>query len=211
MTAGPTREPLDPVRFLGNRSSGRMGYAIAAAAWRRGADVLLITGPTEVAVPPGLEDVRRVETAAEMGEALQASVADADALFMVAAIADFRPASVATDKLRRGDGPPALELEAVPDLMAEAGSASDERLRVAFAVELGGDAGIDRARRKLKDKRADLIVVNDPTEEGSAFGGETNRVTVIHASGDVEKLPRMLKTEVADEVLDRVERLLPGD
>ncbi len=208
VTAGPTREPIDPVRFLGNRSSGRMGYAIAAAAWRRGASVTLITGPTDVPVPPAIEDVEPVETAQEMCSALHASLDGAAALFMVAAVADFRPAAPDSQKIRRGDGMKQIIVEAVPDLLASVAGASC--LKVAFAVEMG-EGGLESARRKLEEKGAQMIVLNDPSEPGAGFEVETNRVTIVDASGEAEQLPLATKGEVADEILNRAERLLPGE
>jgi phosphopantothenoylcysteine decarboxylase/phosphopantothenate--cysteine ligase len=211
VTAGPTWEPVDAVRFLGNRSSGRMGHAIAAAAWRRGADVVLINGPTEVDPPVEIEDVRQVETAEEMGLALSDALLDADALFMAAAVADFRPRDPREDKIRRSGGTTSIPIESAPDLMATASeTASDDCVKVAFALEVGEGAE-DSARRKLKEKGAHLIVLNDASESGSGFGVETNRVTIIDASGAAETLPQMLKTEAADEILDRVERFLTRD
>ncbi|MEE8191523.1 MAG: bifunctional phosphopantothenoylcysteine decarboxylase/phosphopantothenate--cysteine ligase CoaBC [Gemmatimonadales bacterium] len=212
VTAGPTWEPVDAVRFLGNRSSGRMGHAIAAAAWRRGADVVLINGPTEVSPPSEIEDVRLVETAEEMGLALRDALPGADAWFMAAAVADFRPSSPRADKIRRSGGLTSIAVEPAPDLMVTAGEvASSDCVKVAFALEVGvGEGAEDSARGKLKEKGAHLIVLNDPSEPGSGFGVETNRVTIIDASGATETLPQMLKTEAANEILDRAERYLPG-
>ena len=211
VTAGPTWEPVDAVRFLGNRSSGRMGHAIAAAAWRRGADVVLVNGPTEVDPPTEIEDVRQVETAEEMGTALSDALLDADALFMAAAVADFRPRDPREDKIRRSGGMTSIPIESAPDLMATASeTAPDDCVKVAFALEVG-EGGEDSARRKLKEKGAHLIVLNDASEPGSGFGVETNRVTIIDASGAAETLPQMLKTEAADEILDRAERFLTRD
>ena len=209
VTAGPTWEPLDEVRFLGNRSSGRMGHAIAASAWRRGADVILIAGPAHVPTPPEIQHVQMVETAEEMGGALSEALGEAAALFMVAAVADFRPSERIEGKIRRADGLSAIRVEQVPDLLAAAATPKG-CLKVAFAVEYGDEA-LESAKRKLAEKGADLLVVNDPSEPGSGFEVETNRVSVIDSSGNEERLPRMLKTEVADALLDRVEGLLPGD
>lgn len=206
VTAGPTREPVDAVRYLGNRSSGRMGFAVAASAWRRGAEVTLITGPTELSVPPGIDHVERVSTASEMCGALQEAASDADAVVMVAAVADYRPSRPAEGKIRRADGMDAIEVESVPDLLGSLGEDTG-RLKIAFAVELG-EGSLESARAKLRDKGAHLVVVNDPTQEGAAFETETNRATLISASGEEAELPLMLKTELADEILDRAERWL---
>jgi phosphopantothenoylcysteine decarboxylase/phosphopantothenate--cysteine ligase len=211
VTAGPTWEPVDAVRFLGNRSSGRMGHALARAAWRRGADVVLINGPTEVLPPMEIEDVRQVETAEEMGEALSDALAGADALFMAAAVADFRPSSPRDDKIRRSGGMTSIAVESAPDLMATASAnVPGHCVKVAFALELG-TGGEESARRKLEEKGAHLIVLNDPSEPGSGFGVQTNRVTIIDTTGAAERLPQMLKSEAADVILDRAERFLPGD
>lgn len=211
VTSGPTWEPVDSVRFIGNRSSGRMGHAIAAAAWRRGADVVLISGPSHVPAPPGIADVRTVETAEQMGATLNEALTDAAAVFMAAAVADFKPAEPQEGKIRRASGLDSIPVEPCPDLLATAGRvAPEDCLLVAFAVELG-EAGVDSARRKLEEKGAHLIVLNDPSEPGAGFEVETNRVTIIDKSGAAETLPQMLKSEVADEILDRAERLLPGD
>lgn len=211
VTAGPTWEPLDEVRFLGNRSSGRMGFAIAAAAWRRGAEVTLICGPTQIDPPPELEDVRRVETAEEMGTALQAAVGGAAALFMVAAVADFRPAVRERGKIRRASGKKSIPIEACPDLLASlGGQAPADCVKVAFAVEFGAE-GEGSARKKLDAKGAHLIIVNDPSDQGAGFGVETNVVKIIDGTGSVEALPLMLKTELADEIVDRAERFLAGE
>ena len=210
VTAGPTWEPLDEVRFLGNRSSGRMGHALAAAAWRRGADVVLISGPTPLDPPSQLDGVQIVETAEEMGCAVSEAIADADALFMVAAVADYRPRDRVAGKIRRADGMTSIPVEPVFDVMASISAQAPKGcVKVAFAVEFG-DRSLESAKKKLLDKGADLIVVNDPSESGAGFEVETNRVTVMDASGGTEELPLMLKTEVADSILDRAERLLPG-
>ncbi len=211
VTAGPTFEPVDAVRFLGNRSSGRMGFAIAAAAWRRGAEVTLISGPTELSPPAEIDHLRRVETADEMGDALGETLDGAAALFMVAAVADYRPSAPRDDKIRRAAGMTSIAVESAPDLMATASArAPADCVKVAFAVDLGGEA-VDSARRKLVEKGAHLIVLNDPSEPGSGFVVETNRVTIIDAGGGTEALPLMRKTEAADAILDRAERLLSGE
>lgn len=211
VTSGPTWEPVDAVRFLGNRSSGRMGNAIAAAAWRRGADVVLINGPSNVPAPAELADVRSVRTAAEMGSALSEAISDASAVFMAAAVADFRPSAPEEGKIRRSSGLASIAVEPCPDLLATLRSgAPDDCVIVAFAVEYG-EGGVDAARRKLEEKGAHLIVLNDPSEPGAGFEADTNRVTLIDKAGGVETLPQMLKTEVADTILDRAESLLPGD
>ncbi len=211
VTAGPTWEPVDAVRFLGNRSSGRMGFAVAAAVWRRGAEVTLITGPTELCPPVEIDHVRRVETADEMGDALGEALEGASALFMVAAVADYRPSARRDDKIRRAAGMTSIAVESAPDLMATVSArAPDGCVKVAFAVDLGPEA-VDSARRKLVEKGAHLIVLNDPSEPGSGFAVETNRVTIIDAGGGAESLPLQTKSAVADAILDRAERLLADE
>ena len=206
VTAGPTREAVDPVRFVSNRSSGRMGYALAAAAWRRGADVSLITGPTLLAPPPGPR-VHAVETAEEMRSGLERQVADADLLIMAAAVADFRPSDPPSEKIRKADAPDAIRLEPAPDLLTEtAGSRPSGCLVVGFALET--ESGEASARRKLEAKDMDLIVLNEVGPD-TGFEVETNRVTLIERDGESESLPLLGKEEVAERILDRVERRMP--
>lgn len=209
VTAGPTREAIDPVRYIGNRSSGRMGYEIAAAAWRRGADVLLISGPSHLPPPVGVE-LRKIESAEEMRAAVADALPAADALVMVAAVADFRPASSAEQKIKKEAGiVPHIELEPTADVLRatrevrRAGS-----VIVGFALETT-DA-VENGRRKLEGKGLDLLVVNDATEPGAGFEVETNRVVLLQAGQPDEALPLMSKAEVADRILDRVEALLPA-
>lgn len=208
VTAGPTREALDPVRFLGNRSSGRMGYAIAAAAWRRGADVVLVSGPSPLAPPPGVDFVG-VETAEEMHRAVAAHLPEADVLVMAAAVADFRPAAAADAKIRKESADlSVVRLERTADVLL---STRDLRpahcLVVGFALETG-DA-VARGREKLAVKGLDLVVANDATEPGAGFEVDTNRVTIIDRDGATEPLPLLSKDAVAEALLDRVEALLP--
>jgi phosphopantothenoylcysteine decarboxylase/phosphopantothenate--cysteine ligase len=188
-----------------------MGHAIAAAAWRRGADVVLVTGPSHVPAPPEIDNVHLVETAEQMADAMGEALGDAAALFMAAAVADFRPSSAREDKIRRSSGMISIPVEACPDVLATTGKkAPDDCVRVAFAVEIGED-GIESAKRKLAEKQAHLIVLNDPSEPGAGFEVDTNRVTIIDASGAADTLPLMLKTDVADAILDRAESFLPGE
>ena len=206
VTAGPTREPVDPVRFLSNRSTGKMGVAIAAAAWRRGADVSLVAGPLEVAVPPGI-DVVPVETTEQMATAVRAALPKADALVMAAAPADFTAARPATQKIKKKDKPDAIALTATPDILKTTRDARRPRaVVVGFALETG-DA-LTGGREKLSAKDLDLVVVNDANEAGAGFAVDTNRVTILHRDGRAEPLGLMAKTEVADAILDRVEALL---
>jgi phosphopantothenoylcysteine decarboxylase/phosphopantothenate--cysteine ligase len=213
VTAGGTAEPIDPVRFIGNRSSGRMGFAIAEAAIFRGARVTLIKGSTSVPPPPGA-DIVEAETAAAMREAVLQTLADCDALVMAAAVADFRPRRASEQKLPRADGL-VLELEPTVDILAEAaamvhqgtadaGQTADGRARpliVGFAAETGSLA---RAPEKAARKRVDLLVANDVSEPGSGFGTETNRVTIIEPGRDPEPWPLASKAKVAHDLLDRL-------
>ncbi len=208
VTAGPTREPIDPVRFLSNHSSGKMGVAIAAAAWRRGAEVTLIAGPLDVAVPAGVHAVR-VETTAQMRDAVERALAGADALIMAAAPADFAAAAPSIGKIKKAELGDTLALTATDDILVTTrGSRSSACVTVGFALETG-DARSE-ARRKLADKSLDFIVANDALEDGAGFAIDTNRVTIVHADGREESLPLQCKTQVADEILDRVEELLRG-
>ncbi|MBI4538852.1 MAG: bifunctional phosphopantothenoylcysteine decarboxylase/phosphopantothenate--cysteine ligase CoaBC [Gemmatimonadetes bacterium] len=210
VTAGPTREPLDPVRYVGNRSSGRMGYAIAQAAWRRGAEVTLVSGPTALEPPVGVSSVL-VETAREMHAAVADVLPRADVAIMAAAVADFRPAEARTSKIKRGKAGARieLELERNPDVLAETRDRRrPDAVVVGFALET--DHLVRNAEMKLREKDLDLIVANDPRDRDAGFEVETNRVTVIDRSGTVEELPLLLKDEVAERVLDRIELALAG-
>ncbi|MBA2683165.1 MAG: bifunctional phosphopantothenoylcysteine decarboxylase/phosphopantothenate--cysteine ligase CoaBC [Gemmatimonadaceae bacterium] len=202
VTAGPTRELVDPVRVLSNRSSGRMGVALASAAWRRGANVTLIAGPLEIAPPVGATLVR-VETTEEMSIAVQRAAANADVLVMAAAPADFRAAEMATAKIKKGSSAPTIELTPTPDILRE--SAAHMRagaVRVGFALETNN--GVANARHKLESKSLDMIVLNDALEPDAGVGVETNRVTIISRDGSAEEIPLMLKREIADIILDRI-------
>ena len=208
VTAGPTREAIDPVRYISNRSSGRMGVEIAAAAWRRGATVDLIAGPMTVGAPAGVT-VTQVETTEEMAAAVAAALPGADVLVMAAAPADFRPAEVAAAKIKKGSAPQQVDLVPTSDiLLATRGARRKGAIVVGFALETN-DA-VSNGRGKLAAKELDLIVVNDALEAGAGFGVETNRVTILSRSGAEDVLPLMSKRDVADAILDRVERLRGG-
>ena len=202
VTAGPTREPVDAVRVLSNRSSGRMGFALAAAAWRRGAEVTLIAGPATLAPPPGPQLVD-VETAQEMADAVRTHLAGAAALIMAAAVADFRPAQVAAHKLKKAGMPAQIALEPAPDVLLETRAARDPGcMVVGFALET--EDLLENGRAKLERKGLDLIVLNAANEPGSGFDVATNRVSLLDAKGGLETLPLLSKDEVAERVLDRV-------
>jgi len=199
VTAGGTQEPVDPVRCLTNRSSGKMGYAVAEAARNRGAQVTLISAPTALPDPPGIK-VIGVNTAEEMLKAVQEAVKKADALVMAAAVADFRPVKTAGKKIKRADlSDLTLELEKTPDILAQV---KGDFVRVGFAAE--SHDVVANARDKVKRKGLDLIVANDITEKDCGFGAETNRVTIIDSKGKAEELPLLPKGEVADKILDRL-------
>jgi phosphopantothenoylcysteine decarboxylase/phosphopantothenate--cysteine ligase len=207
VTAGGTAEPIDPVRYIGNRSTGKMGAAVAQAALDRGAQVTLVAGHTTAPLPTGATIVA-AETTAAMREAVLDALPGADALVMAAAVADFRPRHAVDRKLTRDEGL-ILELEPTEDILAEAADRArdlDPRpVLVGFAAETGS---LDRAAGKLARKRVDLLVANDVSEPGSGFGTDTNRVSILAASGEREDLPLLSKREVADRLLDRVARAL---
>jgi phosphopantothenoylcysteine decarboxylase / phosphopantothenate---cysteine ligase len=205
ITAGPTREHLDPVRVVTNPSSGRMGYALAEAAYARGAEVMLIAGPSDLPLPFGIT-AHRVETTAEMQRATQALVKKADLLVMAAAPADYRPAKPAAAKRPRASGGLAVELEATPDILASLKPRKGCVL-VGFALETGGD-GVAKAKKKLQDKALDFVILNDALEPGAGFEVTTNRVTIIGKSGQPTELPLLSKRDVADKILDAVEQAL---
>lgn len=206
VTAGATREPLDPVRFISNHSSGLMGTAVAAAAWRRGADVTLVAGHLDVQPPVGPRTVRTATTE-DMANAVREAMAGADALIMAAAPADFTPARPAARKLAKGEVE-SLDLVPAVDILKSITARGGGSVVVGFALETG-DA-VNKGADKLAAKGLDLIVVNDQSEPGAGFGGETNRVTIIARDGSREELPLLRKTDVADALLDRVAGLLNG-
>ena len=202
VTAGPTREPIDPVRYLSNRSSGKMGYALAEAARCRGAEVVLVTGPTALSVPGGLEVVR-VETAAQMSDAVLARAASADYIFAAAAVADYRPETIAGQKMKKTDDPAALTLAPTLDILAELGRRKRPgQVLVGFAAET--EDLLASARRKLASKNLTWIVANDVTQEGAGFDGDTNIVTLLGADGTETALPLLTKREVAERILGMV-------
>ncbi len=203
VTAGPTRAALDPVRFISNRSSGRMGFALAEAAWRRGADVTLISGPGRVPRPPG-PDVVEVETAGEMLAVLETALTDADILLMAAAVGDFEPTRTADSKIKKGDGFQLL-LRAGPDLLLETRAFRERKGIFTLGFALETEDLLARGREKLERKGMHLVAVNSAVERDAGFESETNRITLINRSGRVEELPLAKKTELADELLDRIE------
>jgi phosphopantothenoylcysteine decarboxylase/phosphopantothenate--cysteine ligase len=209
VTAGPTRESLDPVRYISNHSSGKMGVAIAASAWRRGAEVTLVAGPMTVQVPVGVSHVP-VESTEEMRDAVAAHVAESDVLVMSAAPADYRPVHRAEHKLKKSGGARSIELEETPDILV---TTRDKRRAGAVAVGFALETTdlLANAQRKLEQKTLDLVVLNDATEQGAGFGVDTNRVTLLaRGKAQPEVLPLMSKAEVADVILDRVQAMMNG-
>lgn len=198
VTAGGTREAIDPVRYIGNRSSGKMGFALAEAARDRGATVTLITAPVSLPVPAGME-VINVESVGEMNEAVAKATTKADALIMAAAPADYVAKSVADQKIKKGSAALTVDLVKAPDIISEV---SGDFIKVGFSAET--ENLLDNARGKLERKQLDLMVANDVTAANSGFGVDTNKVTIIDREGKTEDLPLMTKREVADRVLDRV-------
>jgi phosphopantothenoylcysteine decarboxylase/phosphopantothenate--cysteine ligase len=203
VTAGGTQEPIDPVRYISNRSSGKMGYALAEAARDRGANVTLIAAPTSLPEPVGINAIR-VGTAEEMRKVVENAAPRADALIMAAAVADYRPIRAAKDKIKKGKAGLTLELERTPDIL---GSVKEDLIKVGFAAESSNL--VENAKKKLKQKRLDFIVANDITARDSGFGTDTNRVTIIDRKGKVDRLPLLAKREVAERILDKVAALLP--
>jgi len=201
VTAGPTHEPIDPVRFIGNRSTGKMGVAVAGEASARGADVRLILGPDTVPGPPGVPTVR-VETAEEMQRAVVSAAGDADVVVMAAAVADFRPKVVSDGKLKKESGTPELHLEPTPDILRELGEHKGDRVLVGFAAETSDLETAGRA--KLYEKRLDLIVVNEVGREGTGFGSDTNLAMILSAESADEPLRTWTKSELAGAICDRI-------
>jgi phosphopantothenoylcysteine decarboxylase/phosphopantothenate--cysteine ligase len=208
VTAGPTYEDIDPVRYVGNRSSGRMGFAVAAAAHARGANVTLVTGPTTIE-PPLADELVRVRRATEMRDVVLRAAEHADVVIMAAAVADYTPVEPAEEKIAKGDAPLTLTLQRTPDILADLGRLSARRptplVLVGFAAETGDL--LRKARAKRSRKNVDLIVANDVTTPGAGFEVETNAVTIISADQE-QTLPLQSKARVAEAILDRVEQLL---
>ncbi|MFQ5888789.1 MAG: bifunctional phosphopantothenoylcysteine decarboxylase/phosphopantothenate--cysteine ligase CoaBC [Gemmatimonadota bacterium] len=210
VTAGPTRAEIDPVRFLGNRSSGRMGYELAASAWRRGADTVLITGPGSVPTPYGPRVVP-VEESEAMLVALRRELEAASVLLMAAAVADFGPAEHRPSKIKKeGTGRMELHLVRGPDLLTETRELRERRGVFTLGFALETEDAVANARRKLESKGMDLVAVNQAEGEESAFDSPTNRVTLVGRSGEIEEFPLLPKSEVADRLLDRVEERIGG-
>lgn len=200
VSAGPSREPIDPVRFVSNRSTGKMGYALAAAAWRRGAEVVLASGPTALAVPHGVRAVT-APTAADMLEAVGRELEWATIVLMAAAVADYRPRRVAAQKIKKGHGPLVIELERTVDILRELSARKGDRFVVGFAAET--EHVIANAKRKLQEKNLDMIVANDVSRLDAGFAADANEVIILDALGRTE-VALAPKEEVADRILDRI-------
>ena len=201
ITAGPNREPLDPVRYLSNRSSGKMGYALARAAIRRGAEVALISGPTELEPPAGAR-LTSVTTAAEMRHAVLEEFSGCTAVIMAAAVSDYRPVDFARKKIKRGKGPIELRLEPNPDILQEISARKNGKMLVGFAAETG--ELVANAAKKLKDKNLDMIVANNVSEAGAGFDVDTNVATILDRNGTILSLPLMSKDELAEQIFDHL-------
>jgi len=206
ITGGPTQEPIDPVRFITNRSSGKMGYALAKMARRRGAEVILVTGPTSLPIPRKDIDLVSVRTAEEMREAVLTHMEGTTVVIKAAAVSDYRPKTTSKKKLKKADPYTSLELERTRDILGEIGRKKGDRILIGFAAET--EDLIGNAKKKLKEKNLDFIVVNDVTQTGAGFGADTNQVKIIYPSGKVKNLPLMSKEEVSQYILDDVVNLL---
>jgi len=206
VTAGPTVEPMDPVRYISNRSTGKMGYAIARAASMRGASVTLISGPTTLSPPHGLK-FHAVKSAEEMKEAVFSCLGDSDVIIKAAAVSDYRPREISAQKIKKGADSLSLDLVKNPDILAELGKtkADASYILVGFAAET--EDLLTSATQKLRDKNLDIIIMNDVTREDAGFEADTNLVKIIHSDGHREDLPLMSKDEMADHILDRIKAL----
>jgi phosphopantothenoylcysteine decarboxylase/phosphopantothenate--cysteine ligase len=204
VTAGPTQEPLDPVRYITNLSSGKMGYALATAARHRGASVTLISGPCAMPAPPGVKIIN-VRTALEMHEAVMKNFTKATVIVKAAAVADYRPESVSEEKIKKSKGLAGIRLVPNPDIIAEIGAKKTRGILVGFAMET--QELLANARLKLARKKMDMIVANSLREEGAGFGTDTNIVTIIDSNGKEIRLDKMTKSQVAHRILDHVKTL----
>ncbi len=205
VTAGPTREPIDAVRFISNPSTGKMGFALARVARQRGARVTLVAGPTSLDAPQGT-DLVSVTTAAEMRTAVLSRAASSDAVIMAAAVSDFRPSHAVDHKIRKEEAGTSIELERTADILLEAGARKGTTLLVGFSAETGDI--VDRAREKLRRKNLDLIVANEIGQPGKGFGADTNSAILIDRDGSMLELPLMNKSDLAGRILDVVQQLL---
>lgn len=201
VTAGPTREPIDPVRFITNYSSGKMGFALAEAAILKGAEVVLISGPNQIHKPEGVRYIE-VTTAEQMREAIETEHKNANILLMAAAVSDYKPIQIFHQKIKKSKSKIVWQLERTADILSLLGKNKEQRIHVGFAVETENE--VSNARKKLHSKNLDMVVLNNPLEEGAAFAGDTNKVTIITKDGSIEEFPKLSKFEVARIILDKV-------
>jgi phosphopantothenoylcysteine decarboxylase/phosphopantothenate--cysteine ligase len=206
ITAGPTQEPIDPIRFITNHSSGKMGFALAKVARRRGARVILVSGPTAHRLPRGDGEFYPVRTAEEMRQAVLTHLERCSVVIKAAAVSDYRPVHVSKNKMKKGDPYQTLELERTRDILEEAGKKKGDRILVGFAAET--EDLIAHARKKLAEKNLDFIVANDVTQPDAGFGADTNQVRILFPSGEIKDLPLVSKEKVSEFILDEVARLL---
>lgn len=205
ITAGPTRESIDPVRFISNHSSGKMGYSLAEAALARGAEVTLVSGPTNLCPPKGSRLIK-INTTLEMYNAVMSNFKEQDIIIKSAAVADYRPEIISTSKIKKSDGNLSLTLVRNPDILKELGEVKEDRVLVGFAAE--SDNLIENARGKVLRKNLDFIVANDITQEGAGFGTDTNIVNIIDKNGEIEKIEKSSKVEIAHRILDKAKKLV---
>jgi phosphopantothenoylcysteine decarboxylase/phosphopantothenate--cysteine ligase len=206
VTAGPTQEPMDPVRFITNHSTGKMGFALAQCARRRGAEVVLITGPTSLTVPRRDIDVFRVQTAEEMRKAVLAHLKSCSVVIKAAAVSDYRPRAVSPHKVKKESPSLSLDLERTADILQEVGKRKGQRILVGFAAET--EDLIVNARKKLVEKNLDLIVANNVAQPGAGFGHDTNQIKILYSTGEMKELPLMSKEEASMAILDEVAQLI---
>ena len=206
VTAGPTQEPMDPVRFITNRSTGKMGYALATMARRRGAEVVLVAGPSALSIPRRDVQVVSVRTAEEMKQAVLLEMERCSVVIKAAAVSDYRPKVISARKIKKTGATSSLELERTTDILAEIGKNKGDRILVGFAAET--EDLVANARKKLLEKNLDMIVVNDVTKPGAGFGEDTNQVKILYVSGEVREHPMMSKEQVSSLILDEMVRLI---
>jgi phosphopantothenoylcysteine decarboxylase/phosphopantothenate--cysteine ligase len=206
VTAGPTQEPMDPVRFITNHSTGKMGFALAQCARRRGADVVLVTGPTSLSLPRKDLEVVRVQTAEEMRKTVLSQVERCSVVIKAAAVSDYRPAAVSPHKVKKGSPTLSLDLERTADILQEVGKKKGRRILVGFAAET--EEVIANARKKLAEKNLDLIIANDVAQPGAGFGHDTNQIKILYPTGESRELPLMSKEEASMAILDEVAHLV---
>jgi len=205
ITAGPTHEPLDPVRFISNRSSGKMGYELAEEALSRGAEVILISGPTQL-MPPSKAELKQVETAGDMAKEVQKSIPRADVVIMAAAVSDFKFAKISSQKIKKGELAKRVELIQTPDILRNLGQKKKGKVLVGFAAETQNV--VDNALRKMKEKKLDLVVANDVSQKEIGFESDFNQVSIVNPKGKVFQTERMSKREISQIIFDKIEEII---